>query len=257
MATGEIEAMLTGFNDTYAPCPVSYAYWITTRDKHLAVGTVISLEAPEMLNGSFQTMTKEVDSSPGNYCKYAHFNGNDQSVSSPATPPPGTYEARVGGDTYTFDNCDFSGAYSVGTTEGIVYPIFHLDTYEVDGVTYISTVEYIWRVVEGVTPRDATVDEVKAVVGNYTNGTAIAGQSPNIGFQEIQGTLETTCPESYIYFERDFVGAEGTLDLTTALINGHTFPPIKLEDVSWIQAQYMTSTNIQIDFRLGWNKSYF
>jgi hypothetical protein len=249
--------MLTGFNDSYEPCPASYAYWITTRDKDLAVGTVISLEAPDVLigyMGSFQTMTKEVQSSPGNYCKYAHFGNYGETATSPATPPPGTYVARIiGGNTYTYDNCDFSGAYTLGTTEGIVYPVFHLNTYEAGGITYISTVEYKWRVVDGGTPRAATADEVKAVIGNYTSGTAIAGQSPNIQFQAFQGTDETTCTESYIYFERDFVGSNGTLDLTTALINGQTFPPIKLEDVSWIQAQYMTSTNIQIDFRLGWD----
>ena len=246
MATGEIEEMLTGYNDSYVPSPACYAYWLTSKSS-LNVGTVVSLEAPTTLTGwtppgnTFTTMTAEVQSMSGDFCRYAHFNGYNETATSPTTPPTGTYTAEVGGDKYTFDNCDFSGAFIVGSSEGIIYPVFNLETWEVAGKgVCIKKVHYKWMKVDSGNPVLADPDEVKAVVGNYSSGTAIAGQSPNIGFQAFQG-VPTTCPESYIYYDRD-----GTsLDVSSY--------HIKLSDVNWIQGQYMTSTNIQIDFRFGWD----
>jgi hypothetical protein len=178
----------------------------------------------------------------------------DALFTGPAIPPSGTYTAEVGADTYTFDNCDFSGAYTLEATDKIIYPVFHLNTYEAgDGLTYISTVEYKWQVVDGKAPRPATADEVKVAVGNYAIATGlISNQSPHIQFYPSEPVPPgTTCPVSYIYFDRDFPGSNGTLDLTTALINGSTFPPIKLSDVDRIKTAYTSSTNIQIEFWYG------
>jgi len=257
ITTGEIPKMLVGYNDTYVPRPYSYQYWLTSISL-LISGEVVTLEAPALLTNAppssttFNTMTKIVESSPGDYCRYAHFGNEDQNAVLPTTPPPGTYVATVGTLEYTFDNCSFSGAHTVGPNDNIIYPVFHLNTEESGGETYISSVDYKWmKVVGGLAVEVTDHEEVKVAVGNYSNGTAIAGQSPNIQFSG-----GTSCPESYIYFDRDaLVAGEGTLDLGVATINGEKIPPIKLSDVSYIRGQYVTSTNIQIDFYFGWDPS--
>jgi len=271
MNTGEVQAMLTGYN-TYVPCPVCYMYWVTSRCS-MKKGTVASLTLPTPLAGwnggsSFTTITAEVKSSPNDYDRYAHFGDTyDKLLDFPTTPPSGTYTAEVEGvngtGTYTFVNCDFSGAFPVGTTEGVIYPVFHLNTYEDGGVTYISSVEYMWRKTNGSGSYIAAdPGEVKAMVGNYSMGTAIAGVSPNIQFCAFPGSSEseTSCPSSYIGFDRDGDGdGTGTLDLRgNNVLNGGPLPrQIRLVDVCWIQSQYMTSTNIQIDFRFCWDTAPF
>ena len=249
IATGEIEAMLGdgNYNDDYVPCPISYQFALcggnTQTDK-----THATLLAPSDLNDSksppntYRTMNASIEAN-GYYWWIFFRSPSSELNTGPNTPPSGTYVVTIESttpQTYVFDNCSFDGAYTLGSDENIVYPVLNLVTSDATGTTEITAVNYKWqKSTAGGGHTDASEEERKAAVGNYSFGSVVSDQSPHIQFYDY--SWESYPGNSYYYLDRD-----GTsLDLSAY--------NIKLYEVGHIKVGYTSQANVQVQFRFGWD----
>ena len=182
---GDLNAMLNAFDETYYPSPNGYQFNLGGNESggNPASGTAATIRYPVTVykeDGTASiTNTGSVSAGAGGYGWLLNFSG---SFVTPEVVPSGTYTIEVasGGRIYTLKNVNGSPLVAVGTTEGYVCPILKFVTNEA-GV--ITTVHYKWKIRKDGVLREATADEVRAVVADTSEGASTySSDSPTIVF---------------------------------------------------------------------------
>lgn len=220
---GEISKMLSGYNDTYKPIPAFYNFMFEAKEgedgkDQPAPGTTATLKLPQSVTNipgvSFNTANALTESQANAWMvNYSGATGANVVIVTPEVVPSGTYTIEVSGRAnYTFKNVQGSSLVALGTTEGIVYPVFNLVT---NGAGYITRVNYKWKIVRGGTIQDATQGEVKAFVIDSTPGENVfVSTSPTINFFTGDPWYESTLPPRKIDLSAGYVDV---LDLNVKL----------------------------------------
>jgi len=242
ITSGEIPAMLgaNNYNDSYVPCPIGYQFALAGGNAQTdKTHATLLAPLPDLSDGtsSYNTLNASVEIT-GDWWWIFFRSPNDNLNTGPNTPPSGTYVATIEStspQTYVFDNCSFSGAYTLGSTDNIVYPVLNLETAEGSISTEITTVNYKWMKSSGGFAVAATPQEVNAAVGNYSIGSLVSDISPHIQFfgyswDSLYG---------YYYLDRD----NTSLDLTAY--------HIPLSAIGHIKVAYTSAANVQAQFRYG------
>lgn len=192
LSSGEVTKMLNQFNETYYPIPSQYQFILHVLENgganNPAVGTAGTMKFPTTIygaNGIGKTsLTGAVASSTDS--RIWRFMANEEltqcELTTPEVVPSGTYTFEVTGKgAYTFANVAGSPISAVGTTEGLIFPVFKITTNEAG---YITTIYYKWLIRENGITREATAAEVKTVIVdtalNSNNGNLIEA-SPVLG----------------------------------------------------------------------------
>ncbi|MFA6432120.1 MAG: hypothetical protein WCV91_07070, partial [Candidatus Margulisiibacteriota bacterium] len=164
--TGQIAQMQSGnYNESYAPSPESYTTTITAKGDSQTVGASIKFTFPSAVGtsgGSLVTeVTSAVEATGGGegWTAYSKISGNP--IATPEVTPAGTHVVEVGGKTYTFRNYHGVDIVGVHSNNGYVFPVFNLVTNEAG---YITTANFKWKKMVNGATRDATANEVKAIV---------------------------------------------------------------------------------------------
>ena len=231
-ATGEIDSMLSGYNDEYIPIPGFFQINFTglgggdTR----SAGISATLRAPSEIGGTV-TQTTSTGATSGNEGWTLFF----PSVSTPEVAPSGTYIVEMVGTTYTINNFKASSVVAMGADNNIVYPIFHLVTNEAGKIT---TVQYKWMKLVNGTPVDATPAEVNASINYEAGSTSSFTQNPFISFFSNANTLYSVNGSGI--FAIDISASE--VDISSLNISR--------EDIHHIQAGYELTSKVICKFDL-------
>ncbi|KAF0133696.1 MAG: hypothetical protein FD145_1155 [Candidatus Saganbacteria bacterium] len=182
-ATGEVDSMIDGYNDTYIPRPSFYQIYFSglgSGDTRTA-GTSATLTTPSAIGGA-TTQTAAIGATSDGNGWTLFFT----SVSTPEIAPSGTYTVRIGTTTYTINNFKASDVVAIGSNNNIVFPVFHLVT---NSAGKITTVQYKWKkLVNGVVAA-ADAAEVRASINYNANATNSFTQNPFISFFADANTL--------------------------------------------------------------------
>ncbi|MFH1541899.1 MAG: hypothetical protein ABIE84_02275 [bacterium] len=230
--TGEVDAMISGYNSDYTPIPSFLQIYFTAlgsgdvRD----TGTTATLTPPSALGGTTtQTTTTDAISGSG-------FTLFFPTVSTPEIAPDGTYSVVIESTTYTINNFKASEVMRMGADNNIIYPVFHLVSNESTGK--IETVQYKWqKLVNGATA-EASAAEVLAAI----NFPSSESQKPFISFFSSGSSLhregDTATGKAFYYLTAT------PADLTVSGLD------IDRADIHHIQAGYEFTSRVVVKFDL-------
>lgn len=230
--TGQIDEMLSGYNDSYMPEPINYQLVLAAQGDDKDAGTVGTLSTPVPVGGQAQGDYTQTQSAT----IQAFSDGGGWSIfwpslGSPEVAPSGTYVATIDSTTYTIENFQASNVVSIESNNGFIYPIFNLVTNEAN---IITTVNFQWKKLENGTVTDPTDAELQAIVEETSDDTVFVHTSPFISFFEDSSSLIGGC----LSFDRD----GSSLDVSSY--------NIALADIHHIQASYNLTSRVVIKFDL-------
>ena len=184
LTSGEVTKMLNAYNDSYSPIPNAYQIIFHAKDSPSpADGTAGTSIYPTTIISNAGAASSAAGQTWGSSAYGWSFMTNSAPASElmdPAVVPSGSYTFEVTGKgTYTFHNIQGCEIAAVGTTEGIIYPIFEMVTNEAG---YLTTINYKWMINDNGTTREASNSEITAVLVDATLNTPnLVEPSPTIG----------------------------------------------------------------------------
>ncbi len=184
--TGEVDKMLNHYNDTYYPIPSQYEIIFHAAEEGATLpadGTAGTIKYPTTIYDSTHTpKTQDTGTVWGSSGKFWSFMRQMGGIASPSVIPSGSYTFEVTGKgSYTFSNVEGAPLAAVGTTEGLIFPIFQMET---DEAGYVTKIDYKWMIREDGITREATPDEVKAIIVDSSlnsNHATLVEPSPSLG----------------------------------------------------------------------------
>lgn len=249
LASGEVTKMLNQFNETYYPVPDQYQLIFHAVDAPIpAAGTAGTIKFPTTIygaNGLPRTyLAGEVWY--GTESRIWNFMANQSTEAltqcelvSPEVVPSGTYTFEVTGKgTYSFKNVEGSPLVAVGTTEGMIFPVFKMVTNEAG---YVTTIYYKWLIRENGVTREATAAEVKAVIVdtamNSNNGVLIES-SPSLGV--VLDTYPPPSPDPKYRAPKKIARDSTSIDVTDW--------NVKWDDIAMFSCNYKLNSNLSLSF---------
>ena len=128
---------------------------------------------------------------------------------------------------------------AVGTTEGIIYPIFKM---VVNEAGYVTAIDYKWMIRENGAARQATAAEVKAtIVDTELNTNNLIETSPSIGLAI--GSYPPPDPDPNYH-------APGKLSRDGSSIDVSAWN-VKFADIAMFQCGYKINSNLSLSFMFG------
>lgn len=251
--SGEVTKMLNQFNETYSPSTTAYQIIFHAIDSaNPADGTIGKMKFPTTIYGANGIGKTELNAevwgaSSGhvwNFSSTATMESLAQaSLTTPEVIPTGSYTFEVTGKgTYTFQNVQGSQLCAVGTTEGIIFPVFKMVTNEAGLVT---SIEYKWKVKRDGVVSDATAAEVKATIVdtamNSNNGNLI-DPSPSLGV--VLGSYPSTSSDPALY------RAPLKIDRDSNSINTTSWN-VNFNDIAMFSSSYKINSNVSLQFMFG------
>lgn len=247
-SSGEVTAMLTDYYDDYYPVPSSYGLFLNAMEGANAsskpdLGTATTITFPTTLysqDGEERASnTGSTESPAGDFGWRAGFYSGGSTSGNYTTPeviPSGTYTMEVSGwGTYTFANVKGSSVVSVGTAEGIVFPVFKLATNEAG---LLTTVYYKWYIREDSENREATAAEVTAMIGATSSSeSSYVGDSPTVSVYVDYWGEQTA--ENY-YPPKVIEVSSSSLDVTDWNVS--------FADIDAVGSGYRLNNNVEISF---------
>jgi hypothetical protein len=255
IASGEVTKMLNQFNETYYPVPNAYQlilHAVEIAGSIPANGATGTIKFPTTIYGA--------NGLPRTYLNGAVWGSNDRfwnfmgdpatenitqcELVTPEVVPSGTYTFEVGSKAYTFKNVQGSALAAIGTTEGMIFPVFKMVT---NAAGELTTIHYKWMIKEGGVVRQATAAEVQATIVDQTMNTNNATESsPSLGV-----TLGSyPSPSGGPYCPPKKISRDGnSIDVTGWIIA--TGENVKFSDIAMFQCGYSLNSNINLSFMFG------
>ena len=233
-ATGEVDSMLDGYNDTYTPIPSFYQIYFSCMGSGdvRSLGTSATLTPPSAIGGSStQTTTTGANTSTED-----HWTLFFPSVQTPEVAPSGTYTVAMGSTTYTINNFKASDVMAMGSDNNIVYPVFNLVT---DEAGKIAPLNYTWKKLVNGSVATAEAAEVQASINYATTDTSFLTMNPFISFFSDANTLHRAADDTAFYYLEitDSSADVSALDISRA-------------DIHHIQAGYELTSKVICKFDL-------
>lgn len=249
-AAGEVAKMLDQFNESYAPIAGPYQLIFHASESGLTIptnGTTGTIKFPTTIYGANGLpRTSLAGAVWGSNDKFWSFMGDPNTESlaqcelvTPEVVPSGSYVFEVGGQTYTFKNVAGSPLAAVGKTEGIIFPVFKMNT---NATGYVTTIEYKWMIKESGSVRAATPAEIKAViVDTDLNTNNLIEASPNLGLAI--GSYPPPTPDSNYRAPKKIKRDANSIDVTDW--------NVKFSDIAMFSCDYRINSNLSLSFMFG------
>jgi hypothetical protein len=255
IASGEVTKMLNQFNETYYPVPNAYQlifHAVETAGSIPANGVTGTIKFPTTIYGANGLPRTYLTGAVwGSNDRFWNFMGDPNTESlaqcelvSPEVIPSGTYTFEVAAKTYTFQNVQGCSMAAIGTTEGVIFPVFKMITNEAGELT---TVYYKWMIKEGGVVRQATAAEVKAtIVDQDLNTNNAIEKSPSIGVA--LGSYPPAADAPYCPPKK--LSRDGSsVDVTGWIVA--TGGNVKYSDIAMFQCGYALNSNVNLSFMFG------